>query len=59
LTWSERGGAGSGRSAEKKGAKVLLETVRRFKALERHGVILTASDDLPEGEEGRCRPQTI
>jgi hypothetical protein len=38
---------------------VLLETVRRFKGLKRHGVILTASDDLREGEEGRCRPETI
>jgi superfamily I DNA/RNA helicase len=30
---------------------VLLETVRRFKGLERQVVILTAIDDLPAGEE--------
>jgi hypothetical protein len=32
-------------------SKVLLETVRRFKGLERPVVILTAIDDLPAGEE--------
>jgi len=30
---------------------VLLETVRRFKGLERQVVILTAIDDLPAAEE--------
>ena len=30
---------------------MLLETVRRFKGLERQVVILTAIDDLPAGEE--------
>lgn len=32
-------------------SKVLLETVRRFKGLERQVVILTAIDDLPAAEE--------
>ena len=32
-------------------SKVLLETVRRFKGLERQVVILTAIDGLPAGEE--------
>ena len=32
-------------------SKVLLETVRRFKGLERKVVILTAIDDLPAAEE--------